>query len=58
MGKITISVDEYRMLNNALDEANMMRNLLQKKLESGESIFSDEVKFLCTMFRIGAEKDA
>lgn len=58
MDEITISIDEYRMLLTAFNEADMLRNLFQKHLEANEAIYSDELKTICTMLGIEAIKDA
>lgn len=55
---VTIPITEYRMLITALNEADMLRNLFQKHLESNESIYSAEIKTICGLLRIEAKQDA
>lgn len=52
MNEITISIDEYRRLLASFNDAYILRNLFEEKLKSKESIFSDEVKTVCTMLGI------
>lgn len=58
MKEITISVEEYQMLTTAMVEADMFRNLLEEKLKNGNSIYSDEIKLLCKLYRIEVKQDA
>lgn len=58
MNEITISIAEYQMLQKAFIEADMLRNLFQKRIGKNETIFSDELKTICEMLGIEAKQDA
>ena len=58
MNEITIPYEDYLVMCRAMVEVGMLRKMLEQKLAEGGSIFSDEVRTICTMLGIEAKQDA